>query len=75
MTTSTTQRHHLKLLAALRRVNRQLSAWDEVDAQELLPNSLRPWVEVPILDREQLKGLQLELIAALAELDERFRRG
>ena len=75
MTTTAAAAHHLKLLAALRRVNRQLSAWDELDASELMPNSLRPWVEVPRLDREQLKSLQHELIAALAELELRFRRG
>jgi hypothetical protein len=34
----------------------------------LMPPTLRPWVEVPILDREQLKGVQAELIGALGEL-------
>jgi len=32
-----------------------------------MPNSLRPWVEVPRLDREQLKDLQLMLIEVLRE--------
>jgi hypothetical protein len=58
----------LKTLARLRRVNRQLAAWDELDAMELMPNSLRPHVDQPRLDREQLKSLQHELIGELGEL-------
>jgi hypothetical protein len=58
----------LKTLARLRRVNKQLAAWDELDAMELMPNTLRPHVEQPRLDREQLKGLQLSLIEQLREL-------
>jgi hypothetical protein len=42
----------LKTLARLRRVNRQLALWDELDAIQLMPPSLRPWVPVPLLDRE-----------------------
>ena len=61
--------HHLKPLAALRRVNRQLSRWDELDAMPLLPPSLRGHVEVPLLEREHLKSLQVELVAALGELE------
>ena len=64
-----TQRHRLKLLAALRRVNKRLSAWDELDAQALLPTTQRRRVPVPVLDREQLKSLQAELVAALGELE------
>jgi hypothetical protein len=60
--TPITSRRRLKLLAALRRVNRQLGAWD---ALELMPATLRPRVEVPALDREQLKGLQVEVVGAL----------
>ena len=37
-----TARRRLKLLAALRRVNKQLSAWDELDALALMPPTLRP---------------------------------
>ena len=62
------QRRYLKRLAALRRVNRQIAAWDELEAMELMPNSLRPHVEVPRLDREQLKDLQEMLTESLAEL-------
>ncbi len=58
----------LKTLARLRRVNRQLALWDELDAMALLPPSLRPWVEVPVLDRETLEELRAELRAALGEM-------
>ena len=34
----------LKTLARLRRVNRQLALWEELDAMSLMPPSLRPWV-------------------------------
>ena len=37
-----TARLRLKLLAGLRRVNKQLSQWDEMDAMELMPPPLRP---------------------------------
>jgi hypothetical protein len=59
------RRLRLKTRARLRRVNRQLAAWDEFDAMELMPNSLRPRVEQPRLDREQLKSLQRMLVDAL----------
>ena len=65
--TPITERRLVKLLAALRRVNKQLSLWDELDAMALMPPALRPWVEVPMLDREQLKGLRAELVGALGE--------
>jgi hypothetical protein len=64
----------LKTLARLRRVNKQLAAWDEVDAMELMPNSLRPHVEQPRLDREQLKALQLILVDELRELENGLNR-
>ena len=67
---SITSIHRLKLLAALRRVSRQLSLWHELDAMELMLPSLRPTVEVPLLDREELKSLQVELVAALGEVEE-----
>ena len=41
----------------------------------LMPPSRRPWVEVPLLDREQLKSLQAELVEDLGELEERCKRG
>jgi hypothetical protein len=37
----------------------------------LMPPSLRPSVEVPVLDREQLESLRQELLAYLAELEAR----
>lgn len=75
MTTYGTQRDHLKTLARLRRVSKQLAAWDELDAMKLMPNTLRPHVEQPGLGREQLKSLQLMLIDVLRELDLRYRAG
>ena len=65
---------HLKTLARLRRVNRRLALWDEPAAMQLMPPSLRSWVEVPVLDRETLKELQAELVAALGEMDSRYAR-
>ena len=75
MTTTVTQLHHVKTLARLRRVNRELSRWNELDALALLPPTLRPDVQVPLLDRDELKSLQVELIACLGELEARYRRG
>jgi hypothetical protein len=59
----------LRTLARLRRVNEQLALWDELDSSELMPAGQRPHVVQPILDREQLKSLQEELIERLRELD------
>lgn len=70
MSRTRTPFQHLRTLAQLRRVNKQLALWDELDAQELIPNSLRQWVEVPRLDREQLKSLQLVLIDRPREFGE-----
>jgi hypothetical protein len=67
--------HQVKLLAALRRVNKQLALWDELDAMELMPNSLRPHVEQPSLSREQLESIRQELLGALNELQARDGRG
>jgi hypothetical protein len=66
MTTDTTQRHYLKTLARLRRVNKPLSQWD---THELMPVSVRPGVVPPLLGREQLKSLRLMLTDELAALD------
>ena len=51
--------------------NRQLGLWDELEAMALMPPTPRPWVEMPALDREQLKSLQVELVGALGELERR----
>lgn len=61
MTAAATQVHHLKLLAALRRVKKQFGLWDELDIMALMPPTPRPDVEFPMLDREQLKSLQVEM--------------
>ena len=55
--------------ARLRRVNRQLALWDELEAMQLMPPSPRPWVEVPELDRETLRELRAELVGARGELE------
>jgi hypothetical protein len=60
----------LKTLASLRRVNQALSRWDEWDAHDLMPLSLRPGVVPPVLEREQLKALQRRLIGELTDLAE-----
>jgi hypothetical protein len=65
VTTTATQLHHVKTLARQRRVNRQLAAWDLLD----------PDVEIPMLDREQLKSLQVALLACPGELEARYARG
>jgi hypothetical protein len=66
---SDTTHNYLKTLARLRRVNKQLAAWDELDSSELMPPTLRPHVLQPMLDRNQLKSLQLVLIDRLREID------
>jgi hypothetical protein len=68
--TNAVPRPHLRTVAALQRVNRHLSAWDDLDAMASLPPILRQ-VSISTLDREQLKSLQAELIADLAELEPR----
>ena len=35
----------------------------------LMPPTLRPWVEVPMLDRAQLERLRAELVGALSEVE------
>ena len=66
---------HLRTLARLRRVNRPLALRDELDALELMPSRLWPWVEVPVLDRETLKQLRAELVAAPGEIEGRHEQG
>ena len=67
----------LRILARLRRVNRQIAAWDELEAMALLPPTLRGephsdrWPEVPELDREELVSLREVLLEALAEEEAR----
>ena len=58
----------LRNVGRLRRVGKQLRIWDELDAQALLPTQRR-WVPVPALYRTQLKSLQAELVAALADIE------
>jgi hypothetical protein len=69
MTNDPIQRRHLKNLARLRRMNKALSVWDDWDAADLMPPSLRPAVVPPMLDREQLKSLRTIVVDELAELD------
>ena len=62
------QRHDLSTLARLRRVHQQLAVWEELEAMVLMPNSLRPHVQWPQLDREQLQSLRDVLTEDLREL-------
>lgn len=66
--------HRRKTLARLATVNRTLSRWDEVDAAQLMPPDIRPWARHPTLGRQALKELQLVLVAAIAELEERWEQ-
>ena len=62
------QRHYLRALAGLRRVNTQLAARDQLDGMELMPNTIRSHVEPPRLDRAQLESLRDVLSEDLREL-------
>jgi hypothetical protein len=59
----------------LRRVNKQIAAWDELEAGQLLPPSLRPNVDVPMLDRDKLTTLRDMLTEYLEELESRYLHG
>jgi hypothetical protein len=55
--------------ARLRRVNRALSAWDEYDGAQAMPDDGRPRVQRPMLERATLKELQGMLIDRLGDLE------
>ena len=75
MTTTAVQAQHAHNLLRLRRVNAALSAWDEYEANQLLPPDQRRPLPRPKLTREALKELQLMLVQRIGELEELFERG
>ena len=75
MTTTAIQQQHAHNLLRLGRVNAALSAWDEYDANRLLPPDLRRRLSRPKLTRGGLKELQLMLVQRIGELEELVARG
>ena len=75
MTTITIQAQHAHNLLRLARVNAALSAWDEYDANRLLPRDQRRPLPQPMLTRGGLKELQLMLVQRIGELEELFALG
>lgn len=56
-------------LARLRRTRDALSAWEEHEAAELMPEDVRPAVSPPAVSRAALKDLQWELVGFLIKLE------
>ena len=75
MTTTAIQAQHAHNLLRLRRGNAALSAWDEYEANRLLPPDLRRPLPRPKLTRGGLKELQPMLVQRIGELEELFGRG
>jgi hypothetical protein len=75
MTTTSIQARHAHNLLRLARVNAALSAWDEYEANQLLPPDQRRRLPRPRLTRGGLKELQLMLAERIGELEELFERG
>ena len=75
MTTTRTAEHVTATVARLARVNAALSAWDEYEANQLLPPEQRRSLARPKLTRGGLKELQLMLVERIGELEELFGRG
>jgi hypothetical protein len=75
MTTTAIQAQHAHNLVRLARVRAAISAWDEYEANQLLPPDQRSPLPRPKLTRGGLKELQLMLVQRLGELEELFGRG
>ena len=75
MTTTTIQAQHAHNLLRLRRVNAALSAWDEYEANRLLPPDQRRPLPRPKLTRGGRKELQLMLVQRIGELEDLSARG
>jgi hypothetical protein len=74
--TTTTVRHQLvHNVARLTRVDRALSAWEEYEADSLLPPEQRGNLKRPTLERGGLKELQVMLVERIGELEDLFARG
>ena len=75
MTPTATQAQHAHSLLRLARVNAALSAWDEYEANGLMPPDQRCPLPRPKLTRGGLKELQLMLVQRIGELEELFALG
>jgi hypothetical protein len=75
LTTTSVQAQHAHNLLRLARVNAALSAWEEYEANALLPPDQRRPLLRPKLTRGGLKELQLMLVQRIGELEELFERG
>ena len=75
MTTTAIQAQHAHNLLRLARVNAALSAWDEYEANQLLPPDQQRPRPRPKLTRGGLKELQLMLVQRIGEPEELFERG
>ena len=75
MTTTAIQAQHTRNLLRPARVNAALSAWDEYEANQLLPPDQRRPLSRPKLTHGGLKELQLMLVQRIGELEELFERG
>ena len=69
------QAQHAHNLLRLARVNAALSAWDEYDANQLLPPDRRRPLPRPELPRGGPTELQLMLVQRIGEVEELFGRG
>jgi hypothetical protein len=70
VTTWNVQQQHAHNLLRLGRVNAALSAWDEYDANRLLPPDQRRPLPRPTLTLGGLRELQLMLVQRIGELEE-----
>ena len=74
MTTTAIQAQHARNLLRLARVDAALAAWDEYEANELLPADIRGPMPRPRLTRGGLRELQLLLLQRIGELEAYFER-
>ena len=75
VTTAAIKAQHAHNLLRLARVNAALSAWDEYEANQLLPPDQQRPRPRPKLTRGGLKELQLMLVQRIGEPEELFERG
>ena len=75
MTTTAVQHQLVHNVARLTRVNRALSAYEEYEADSLLPPEHRRNLKRPKLTRGGLKELQLMLVERIGELEDLFAKG
>jgi hypothetical protein len=75
MTTTETHDWLTAILVRLARVNAALSAWDEYEANGLLPPEQRRPLGRPTLTRGGLQELQVMLVERIREPEALFKRG